>query len=230
MTLYGGGEPCSCSVVRNELLISGSSLRSCGNKVVSIPSEADQSFHPQQDDRCACVRGPSVVLDNTHGRIPVEYGYNGRKRSQREASKELHFRTQSELYDMAFGPGNKLQVCAPRFEGIGCQHCQLRLELFPKFSQPEISTAKSCVGSFLRFESWRHAYCEDRLYIRSGRATNPTYISKLLLTEIRKRYFCRTIDGQTNASRTHFQSLTPDIHCRYSPRLCQARLSRSLQL
>src|SRR5436305_12836876 len=124
------------SVVRNELLISGSCLRPCRNKVVPIPSEADQSLYPQQDDRCPCTRGPSFVLDDTHGRISVEHGYNGRKRSERETSKELLFRTHSKLYGMAFGTGDKLQVCATRFEGIGRQHCQLGLELFPKFSQP----------------------------------------------------------------------------------------------
>jgi hypothetical protein len=145
-------------MVRNELLTSGSCLRPCRNKVVPIPSEANQSLYSQQDDRCPCTRRPSFVLDNTHGRISVKYGYNGRKRSKGEASKELSFRTQSELYSMAFGTGDKLQVCAPRFKGIGRQHCQLGLELFPKFSQPAINTAESCVGSFLRLKSWRLAY------------------------------------------------------------------------
>lgn len=153
-------------VVCNELLISGSCLRPCRNKVVPIPSKADQSLYPQQDDRCSCTRGSSFVLDDTHGRISVEYGYNGRKRSEREASKVLPFRTQSELYGMAFGTGDKLQVCAPRFEGIGRQHCQLGLELFPEFSQPGIDTAKGCVGSFLRLKVGDLHICEDRLYIR----------------------------------------------------------------
>ena len=130
------------SVVRNELLISGSCLRPCRNKVVPIPSEADQSLYAQQDDRRPCIRGPSSVLDDTHGRISVEYGDNGRKRSEREASKQLSFRTQSELYGMAFGTGDKLQVCALRFEGIGRQHCQLGLELFPEFSQPAINNGQ----------------------------------------------------------------------------------------
>jgi hypothetical protein len=67
------------SVVRNELLILDSCLRPCCNKVVPIPSEADQSLYPQQDDRRPCIRGPSSVLDDTHGCVSVEYGYNGRK-------------------------------------------------------------------------------------------------------------------------------------------------------
>jgi hypothetical protein len=101
---------------------------------------------------------------------------------------------------MAFGTGDKLQVCAPRFEGIVRQHCQLGLELFPEFSQPGINTVKGCVRSFLRLRVGDLHICEDKLYIGVEGAINPIYSEnaiEFLATEIYKQKLklYRTIVG-----------------------------------